>query len=688
MTGFFPIPRSYRSDDMALSQGETETSARDWRVFDGEDLRVLWRPDGSEDLFVELPASAYTVTPAAPETDWPAFPIVVINEPFDDDVTLRIRGARLYERQSSVTQGNVIKSTALEREFGRIALTLQEIRRDLDSVGDIEEARDATFDARDDAQDAQAAAESAAGASLSNADSRAAVQSTNIPAPVNYIRTAGYATAGDGGGALLKPRDGGPLYVTSADGREWELASNVVAAEAFGGSAADLRAYLLENAPGEPDFRVAPAYLAMTSRLFSDIADGLPITPLHFDAQGDNSTDDRAAIQDAVDFVLANQLIVHGLDFVGRRYRISAPIVWSTVANANGGVFKKKFCNGWIQARSNWTGGGYLFDLTGMTNNLNKVTFDALTLQGGEQGSVPLADGALDMDKTQGVWVTGSTLEFFNGAAIRDNNTGAGAEVYVIGNRISGGGLATNPVGIDLYGNDNAIFNNLIRECNNHIRLRNGTNWVMGNHLYNFTRSKNIDGILCDFGKRQFIIGNYIDGCWLEIIDPEACIVNNNNFLLQDGADWTATESNRAFIELVPSTTGFTVNKLEIMGNHFRCVTGGPVNLVRANGRLAGNITAGFTSSRIKDNICENVNEQATHYQRVESISAATSVVADFAPQSISGQNMQFAQATFMGPSGGPINRIARSGGQFTAHLGTSSTGTVLFNATMNADGV
>lgn len=153
MTGFFPIPRSYRSDDIALSQGETETSARDWRIFDDEDIRVLWRPDGSEDAFVELDASAYTVTPAAPETEWPAFPIVVLNEGFDEDVTLRIRGARLYERQSSVTQGGVIKSTALEREFGRMALTLQEMRRDLDSIGDFESQADRAVDAREGAED-------------------------------------------------------------------------------------------------------------------------------------------------------------------------------------------------------------------------------------------------------------------------------------------------------------------------------------------------------------------------------------------------------------------------------------------------------------------------------------------------------------------------------------------------------
>jgi hypothetical protein len=156
MTGFFPIPRSYRSDDIALPQGETETSARDWRIFAPEDLRVLWREQESEEAFVELDASAYTVTPASPETDWPAFPIVVLNEEFETAVTLRIRGARLYERLASVSQGGSIKGAALEREFSRIVVTLQEMRRDLNALEGLSVDVDAASDAREGAEQALA----------------------------------------------------------------------------------------------------------------------------------------------------------------------------------------------------------------------------------------------------------------------------------------------------------------------------------------------------------------------------------------------------------------------------------------------------------------------------------------------------------------------------------------------------
>lgn len=98
------------------------------------------------------------------------------------------------------------------------------------AVGDSEAARDAALAA-------QVAAESAAGANLSNADSRAAVEVTNIPAPVNYIRTAGYAAPGDGGEALYKRVETEPAHagkVQSADGAWWELADIVINVRQFG----------------------------------------------------------------------------------------------------------------------------------------------------------------------------------------------------------------------------------------------------------------------------------------------------------------------------------------------------------------------------------------------------------------------------------------------------------------------
>ncbi len=72
------------------------------------------------------------------------------------------------------------------------------------SYGDAETIAQAAEDAAARAEDAAAVAESAAGGLLSNFDTASAVAAANIPGPVNYARTAGYSTVGDGGAALYK----------------------------------------------------------------------------------------------------------------------------------------------------------------------------------------------------------------------------------------------------------------------------------------------------------------------------------------------------------------------------------------------------------------------------------------------------------------------------------------------------
>ncbi|MCA1467226.1 hypothetical protein I6F09_04905 [Bradyrhizobium sp. IC3195] len=106
--------------------------------------------------------------------------------------------------------------------------------------------------------------------------SRAIAAGTTLPSGMTYLRTAGYATAGDGGGALYKKVGAQPTHsgkFQSADGAWWEV-----------------------------------VYL------------GQPMNLLQFGALGDDSTDDRAAIQGAIDFVsAAGGGILRGIP--GKTYR-------------------------------------------------------------------------------------------------------------------------------------------------------------------------------------------------------------------------------------------------------------------------------------------------------------------------------------------------------------------------------
>jgi hypothetical protein len=102
----------------------------------------------------------------------------------------------------------------------------------------VETAQITTLDARDVAVAARDVAVSAAGSTQALWDTRAAAMAANIPAPVQYLRTAGYATVGDGGGALYKrisaPGASKPWHFQSTDGAWWQLAEAAVTPEHLG----------------------------------------------------------------------------------------------------------------------------------------------------------------------------------------------------------------------------------------------------------------------------------------------------------------------------------------------------------------------------------------------------------------------------------------------------------------------
>ncbi|WP_337961856.1 hypothetical protein [Brucella intermedia] len=81
--------------------------------------------------------------------------------------------------------------------------------------------------AADRAEDAAAAAEAAAGGLLSNFDTVSEVEAANIPSLVSYLRTAGYSSVGDRGGALYRKRSvvevDGYGDITSSDGARWAV---------------------------------------------------------------------------------------------------------------------------------------------------------------------------------------------------------------------------------------------------------------------------------------------------------------------------------------------------------------------------------------------------------------------------------------------------------------------------------
>jgi hypothetical protein len=128
--------------------------------------------------------------------------------------------------------------------------------------------------ARDEAEAARDVAVSAASSTAALWNTRATAMAANIPTQVQYLRTAGYSSVGDGGGAFYKRLGAAPSpamawHFQSADGAWWELipGERGVNALALGAKADNLNASAAANRTAMQamiDFtalRQCPAYL-------------------------------------------------------------------------------------------------------------------------------------------------------------------------------------------------------------------------------------------------------------------------------------------------------------------------------------------------------------------------------------------------------------------------------------------
>ena len=209
-------------------------------IFDNDDLQVL--ANGKV-------ITAYTVTATYVGGVSTDAVVNITGAGITGDVL--IKGNRIPRRTDQYRNGAPLKIDDHNYSLNRIEVTMQELRRDTNDnsevldgfTDDVQRAVEAAQSAEESAQraeDAAEAAESAAGSLWSNFASRAAVESANVPALVSYIRTAGYYSAGDGGGALYKRVASEPIHagkVTSADGAWWELAENVINIKTLGAKA-------------------------------------------------------------------------------------------------------------------------------------------------------------------------------------------------------------------------------------------------------------------------------------------------------------------------------------------------------------------------------------------------------------------------------------------------------------------
>ncbi len=205
-----PIVRDTRSRDIILNSDQAAgvtSIGFDFKIWDELDLKV-WKKEPSSAWFSLISSYTIVLTSGVPSGG-----TITLTSSVPVGTVIRLRGVRLHERQTDVTRGAVIRSQSLEAELDRQAVIFQELRRDLDEVGDLSslvaDAESFALDAEssavvaDASADAAAVAAAAAAASFDNFDDRYLGAKTSDP-----------VTDNDGAALLV-----GALYFNQTTGR-------------------------------------------------------------------------------------------------------------------------------------------------------------------------------------------------------------------------------------------------------------------------------------------------------------------------------------------------------------------------------------------------------------------------------------------------------------------------------------
>ncbi len=131
MSQLYPIPRQTRQAILVANSGQSVFGPFDFLLFGASDLQVRTRAD-ADDEWTLIDESQWSASPTG--AGWPSLFTLTLDEGLAASAQIWVKGARLHERQTNVTQGGAIKSTLIEQEFDRQSAILQEVRRDLDGL--------------------------------------------------------------------------------------------------------------------------------------------------------------------------------------------------------------------------------------------------------------------------------------------------------------------------------------------------------------------------------------------------------------------------------------------------------------------------------------------------------------------------------------------------------------------------
>lgn len=135
MSVTFPLPRSIRRIDYVAVADQAVFGPTPWLAFDAADIVVRTR------LGAVGPWTTVTTGFAVALSAVPAgFVTVTFALGLAAGTQVRVESRRVHPRTTDVTRAGSLQTAALERELDTQASVLQELRRDVDAAGDIENA--------------------------------------------------------------------------------------------------------------------------------------------------------------------------------------------------------------------------------------------------------------------------------------------------------------------------------------------------------------------------------------------------------------------------------------------------------------------------------------------------------------------------------------------------------------------
>lgn len=421
----------------------------------------------------------------------------------------------------------------------------------------------------------------------------------------------------------------------------------------------------------------ATPYLALTSRLYTDVANGLEITPFHFGAgEPQSGSDDSQRLQDAFEFVLGN-LLTPSLNLAGRNWRVQDTITIRDAPQA-----ARRVHNGRITAESSFVG-TYILDIRPdgddvVGNRVSNFTLDHVAFACGA-GSTAYAQGGVVANKLQGFYLERVSFDSFAEYGFNNLTDRAAVELFATLVRASANGAAgAGSAGIRSLGFDSEYRDLLISGAEDGLLFTRSGNIIHNSHIYNCSNSA-----IRSTSSIAMVSGSYIDNSPIILGRLQDSSITSNKFLCASSGTPLA---GNAFIQ-IDQIDSSEVRSAVIEGNHFNNTTNDAVDSLEFTGTGSIPFVRHFS---MKKNGFNGVTPRYSH-PRIKSaqVSNGNSVSVDFTSLVPFG-TVRDPQVTWLQDAASTAIPAAvakiQSGNAVDINLSTNATGRALVSASINSD--